>query len=128
MPQPQPLSDIPSNDSAGTENRSQRRAAAARAAIQQLQSSGDSTALDALTVEILGDYLRSKTTAPLAELPGTTQLVADLGFDSLAIAELVFYTEDLLGITISNEEIVGVRTIDELRGFIRAKIAGRATR
>lgn len=122
------LPDLPSSNSAETENRSERRVAAARAAIHQLQSSGNSTALDALTVTILGDYVRSKTVAPLNELPGDTQLVADLGFDSLAIAELVFYTEDLLGIAISNEEIVGVRTIDELRAFIRAKIAGRASR
>jgi hypothetical protein len=34
----------------------------------------------------------------------------------------------LFGISISNEEIIRVRTLDDLRGFIRRKVAVRATR
>ena len=53
--------------------------------------------------------------------PAETQLMSQLGFDSLAITEVVFATEDLLGIRIANEEILQVLTLDDLRGFIRRK-------
>jgi hypothetical protein len=35
----------------------------------------------------------------------------------------VFFTEDLLGIRIANEEIVQVLTLDDLRAFVRRKAA-----
>ena len=77
---------------------------------------------------ILADFAPNIPDQPLAKLPGTTQLANDLGFDSLALAEVVFCAEDLFGITISNEELILVRTLDDLRGFIHRKVATRAPR
>jgi acyl carrier protein len=59
-------------------------------------------------------------------LPGETLLMDELGFDSLAIAELVFGTEDLFDVRISNEEVLQVRSIDDLRAFIRRKVGERS--
>ena len=98
---------------------------AAREAYRQFRASGDVAVLDPVIVAILEDFVPRPPARPLAELPGTTQLMADLGFDSLAITEVVFFTEDLFGIRISNEEIIQVRTLEDLRGFVRGKIAAR---
>jgi acyl carrier protein len=65
---------------------------------------------------------------PLAQQPGGTRLIEDLGFDSLAITEVVFFAEDLFGINITNEEIMQVRTLDDLRGFICRKVGAGAAR
>lgn len=102
--------------------------AAARAAFEQFQTGGDPALLDPVVLAILEDFIPRAPTVPLAALPGTTALIDDLGFDSLAITEVVFFAEDLFGINISNEEIIQVRTLDDLRGFIRRKVAAGPTR
>ena len=51
------------------------------------------------------------------------RIADDLGLDSLAVTELVFFAEDLFKIRITNQEISEVRTIDDLRLFIRRKVA-----
>ncbi|MES1194441.1 MAG: acyl carrier protein, partial [Opitutus sp.] len=88
-------------------------------------ASGDGLALDQVILAILEDFIPQASARPLNELPGNTRLMADLGFDSLAIAEVVFFTEDLLAIRIANEEIVQVHTLDDLRSFVRSKVLTR---
>lgn len=97
----------------------------AQAAFQQYMASGDVTTLDQVILAILGDFIPRPPARPLSELPGDTRLMDDLGFDSLAIAEVVFFTEDLLAIRIANEEIIQVRTLDDLRRFVRRKAQTR---
>jgi acyl carrier protein len=99
--------------------------AAAQAAFRRFRTEHDPAALDPVIFAILDDYVPTPPARPLAESAGTTRLVEDLGFDSLAIIEVAFFTEDLFGISIANEEIVQVRTLDDLRGFVRRKIAER---
>ena len=101
-------------------------AAGPRAAFERVQAEGDLANLDPVLIAILEDYIPRLPAVPLAQLPGSTRLVDDLGFDSLAITEVVFFTEDLFGITITNEEIVQVRSLDDLREFIRRKVAAPA--
>ncbi len=96
---------------------------AAQAAYRRFHAGGEIAELDAVIVGILESYIPKAKSRSLAELPGSTHLMADLGFDSLAITEVVFATEDLLGIRIANEEILQVLTLDDLRGFIRRKAA-----
>jgi acyl carrier protein len=100
----------------------------ARVAFQRFQTMGDPTGLDLMILAILGDFIPGSSTGPLADRTGQTRLIEDLGFDSLAIAEVVFFTEDLFGISITNEEIHQVRTLDDLRDFIRCKVAVSLTR
>jgi acyl carrier protein len=97
----------------------------ARAGYREFRATGRIEALDPLILAILADFMPRKNARPLQDLPGETKLMEDLGFDSLAITEVVFFTEDLFGISIANEEIIQVRTLDDLRSFIRAKVAGR---
>ncbi len=95
----------------------------ARAAFRRFQSTGNAADLDVVVVAILEDFIPKKSDRPLAGLPGDTPLMDGLGFDSLAITEIVFFAEDLFGIAIANEEILKVRTIDDLRLFLRSKVA-----
>ena len=102
--------------------------ASARAAYEQFQAGGDPAAIDPVVLAILADFSPRRSAVPLADLPGNTRLIDDLGFDSLAITEVVFTAEDLFRISITNEEIVQVRTLDDLRGFIHVKVADQMVR
>lgn len=110
------------------EDRIKHLPADARAVFQRFQAEGDPAGLDPVILAILEDYIPLSPAVPLAQLPGTTRLIEDLGFDSLAITEVVFFAEDLFGITITNEEIIKVGTLDDLRGFIRTKVSVRPAR
>ena len=117
-----------SDPAASREENIRHLPAGARAAFHRFQTGGDPASLDPVIFAILQDYIPRTSAVPLAELPGSTRLIDELGFDSMAITEVVFFTEDLFGINISNQEIIQVRTLDDLRSFIRRKVTVRPTR
>jgi acyl carrier protein len=90
-----------------------------RAAYVRLRATGDPTAADTLVLAIVADHMPRKDVLLL----DSAALVADLGFDSVAITEVVFFIEDLLQVNITNAEILRVRTIRDLRAFVREKLA-----
>ncbi len=90
-----------------------------RAAYVRLRETGDPAAADTLVLAIVADHMPHKS----AELADHVALVAGLGFDSVAIAEMIFFIEDLLQVSVTNAEIAGVTTVGELRAFVRAKLA-----
>jgi len=98
----------------------------ARMAFLEFRRTGRVDHLDPLILAMLESYVPKKPDVPFATLPGETLLMDELGFDSLAIAELVFGTEDLFDVRISNEEVLQVRSIDDLRAFIRRKVGERS--
>lgn len=121
-------SDKPSTDPVGTPSTLPRDKIRhfpepVQASFRQFEETRDPAALDPVILAILNDFIPTKSAQPLQDLPGTTRLVEDLGFDSLAITEVVFFTEELLGISIANEEILQVRTLDDLKTFVRTKVA-----
>lgn len=98
--------------------------AAVRDAHARFLANGDSDALDVVVLAILRDHQPSHARAATpAELPDSARLMADLGFDSLALAEIVFFVEDLYSVSITNAELVSITTVGELRSFIRVKVA-----
>ena len=96
-----------------------------KCAYVRLRECGDPAAADTLVLAIVEDHMPHRD----AEIVDSASLIADLGFDSVAIAEMVFFIEDLLQVNVTNAEILRVRTVSELRSFVRMKLAaghGRA--
>jgi acyl carrier protein len=57
------------------------------------------------------------------EVTDETNFIKDIGLDSLAIAEFVFFFEDVFSIRISNEELSEMRSLGELKSFLKEKLS-----
>ncbi|AHF91366.1 3-hydroxyacyl-ACP dehydratase [Opitutaceae bacterium TAV5] len=65
--------------------------------------------------------LRHRLDAPDA---ATLHLIDDLGIDSLTMMEIVMLVEEVTRMSISNEELQGLRSIGDINAFIDAKARG----
>ena len=83
----------------------------------------DPAALAAVVLAILAYHRPDR--AQLAnpdDLPDSARLIEDLGFDSLALAEIVFFIEDLYKVSISNDDLRRIATVADLRAFVLEKV------
>ena len=98
-----------------------------RSAHAHFLATGDAGSLDAVVLAVVLDHQPSVARKPEAGPPAdSARLIEDLGFDSLALAEIVFFLEDLYKLTITNEELKNVTSMGEIRAFVRAKVAEAA--
>lgn len=101
--------------------------AAIRSAHAHFLATGDVASLDAVVLAVVLDHQPSVARKPEAGPPAdSARLIDDLGFDSLALAEIVFFLEDLYKLTITNEELKNVTSMGEIRAFVRGKVAAAA--
>jgi acyl carrier protein len=56
------------------------------------------------------------------EIGPETTLTGDLGMDSLEIMELLMALEKKLNITIPAEDIVGLKTVAEVAGYLEGRV------
>lgn len=91
------------------------------------RQTGDLSNLPAVILGIVERFLDPETRLRLQE-PNATQLrlVEDLGIDSLTMVEIVILTEETLGLSIDNEELRDLRTLEDVYLFVDSKIKGKA--
>jgi acyl carrier protein len=93
-------------------------------AYERYRLTGDAGAVQEVVQAAVEDYAPPDSTAaqPLSD---TARLIEDLGYDSVAVAELVFFLEDVFEVTISNDDILKVRTLGELRACVAQRLASK---
>jgi acyl carrier protein len=104
------------------ESRANRLVAETQAGFQRFKEGGDPADLDGVVMAMIRDHAPRRCSLVRGQIHGGMRLADDLGLDSLAVTEMVFFAEDLFTIRITNQEIAEVRTIDDLRLFIRRKV------
>ena len=88
---------------------------------EQFLRNNDPTRLNHFIVGLL-DFLQD-TTENSKTFTGKTSLRDNLAVDSITIAEVIFQLEDIFEIKIENQDLVEIRTIDELNSYIIDKLA-----
>ena len=81
---------------------------------------GDPEAFDKVVLGVLCFYLVKKPGQPLTSFPGGTNLVADLGCDSLTMMDTVFMVESLFDVKLEDSELPKLQTLDDLRNYVRS--------
>ncbi len=91
----------------------------------KFRATGDLNALRTVIGGVVERYvdreLRAKLGGPL-ELQPELRLREDLGLDSLTMMEVVMLAEEVLPITISNEELIRLQSLGQVHEFIVAKL------
>jgi acyl carrier protein len=71
-------------------------------------------------------HLPSGAAPPPGRLRDDLRLSVDLGLDSLALAEMAFKLDELLGVSIESGDVKGLATVGELKAFLARKLAEAA--
>ena len=97
-----------------------------REAFQRYRTRGDIGAAETVVIAAAVDY-RPVSTGADKPVTDATRLLEDLSYDSVAVAELVFFLEDVFEVTIGNEDVFAVRTIGDLRACVVRKLTGKSS-
>ncbi len=87
----------------------------------EYRKTGNVDLLGDVVIGIISRFVESDMRGKLVNAPDSMVLVDELGLDSLTMVEIVLSVEDALGTKIENDEIQSLRTLGDIKGFIRNK-------
>ena len=89
--------------------------------------SGQPDDLRRLVGGVIERFVERSNRSALAAGGDTLRLREDLGLDSLTLMEIVMLAEEVLPLTVANEELTQLRTLGDVQAFIARKVvAARA--
>lgn len=93
-----------------------------RSAFERFLKDRDANDLRFVVSAVLMEYMPKRSgEKPPPALDGSQRIIEDLGYDSLAMGEIIFFFEDLLEVSIPNEEILGLATVGDLEAYVASK-------
>ena len=84
---------------------------------------GSADYLPAIVNGLIEHYVERGMREKLARSDDSLRLVEDLAIDSLTMLEIVFLAEEILQVTIDNEDLRPFRTVGDVKRFIVARTA-----
>ncbi len=85
---------------------------------------GDTSQIPTVIMGILERVMEPEERSKLTEATDETRINEDLGIDSLTMVEVIMMVEESLDITVDNDELRGLSTVGDVKGFIATKTAG----
>lgn len=83
----------------------------------------DAAYLPVIIDGLIEHYIEGDARTELHRRGNDVRLVEDLAIDSLTVMELVFLAEEVLQVSIDNDELRAFRTVSDMKEFILSKLA-----
>lgn len=97
-----------------------------RDAYRLYRETRDADALQVVVTAALREHMPKRTgQAAAPDFNDNVRLIEDLGYDSLAVAEIVFFFEDLFQVSIRTQDLQSMSTVGELRAFVLRQLADK---
>jgi len=93
-----------------------------REAAREFRRTGSADCLPAIVNGLIEHFVEPDMRAKLSRADDSLRLVEDLAIDSLTLLEIVYLAEDVLQISIDNEELRPFRTVGDIKEFLAAKL------
>ena len=90
----------------------------------QFRKTGNPEHLPAVVIGVVERYVEPELRVKLKDAADDLRMIEDLGIDSLTMMEIVILVEDVLQMTINNEELRNLRTVGDVKAFIDCKVRG----
>jgi acyl carrier protein len=119
-----PLKLFTSEDDVNLRESLKRCSAATYEAAAQFRKTRNTEHLPAIVLGIIERYVEPELRAKLKDADDDLRVIEDLGIDSLTMMEIVILVEDVLQMSINNEELRYLRTIGDVKTFIGCKVRG----
>lgn len=120
---PLPLSPFTSADEAKLRESLKRCSPATYEAALEFRRTGDFAHVPLVVHGIIERYVERERRAKLAGADDSLRLVEDLGLDSLTMMEIVVLAEEVLPISINNEDLCQLRTLGDVKRQVLALIS-----
>jgi len=88
----------------------------------QYRSTKDAGLVPAIVTGIIERFLEPEARTLLKEKGDDVRIFDDLGVDSLTMLEIVMLVEDIIQITMDNDDLKDLRTINDIRSYISRKL------
>ena len=103
-----------------------RCSAATRHAAREYRRTGKVEWVPTIIHGLIEHYVEPEARAKLGGADDNLRLTEDLGVDSLTMLEIVFLAEEVLQVSIDNEELRPFKTVGDVKRFVASKLAGAA--
>ena len=90
----------------------------------QFRKTGNAEHVPAVVIGVIERFVEPDLRMKLKDADDDLRLIEDLGIDSLTMMEIVILVEDVLQMTINNDELRNLRTVGDIKTFIDCKIRG----
>jgi 3-hydroxyacyl-[acyl-carrier-protein] dehydratase len=90
----------------------------------QFRRTGNAEHVPAVVIGVIERFVEPDLRMKLKDADDDLRLIEDLGIDSLTMMEIVILVEDVLQMTINNDELRNLRTVGDVKTFIDCKIRG----
>ena len=90
----------------------------------QFRKTGNADHMPAVVIGVIERFVEPDLRMKLKDADDDLRLIEDLGIDSLTMMEIVILVEDVLQLSINNDELRNLRTVGDVKTFIDCKIRG----